>query len=221
MLPFIPPALPPNLSDYLQFLYGVVGIPTNILVAANSVATSGDTGTLTDLTQNWDNNQWVGKIVVDSTLQESSVVLSSLATQVTFTTPFVNPVNTGDQYQIVPRYVVLSLGIALDIANPDIGIASQDLYSLAVYNLAADRLLNYALDTAGQTFYGDQRVKFRLSDSKVGVPSSSADQGVAVGILNPEQLKMLTLQDLQTMKTPYGRTYMGLAQAAGPIWGMS
>ncbi len=42
-----------------------------------------------------------------------------------------------------------SLAIALDIVNQDLIAVSPDMYALAVYNLAGDRLLNFAQDQSG------------------------------------------------------------------------
>jgi hypothetical protein len=96
------------------------------------------------------------------------------------------------------------------------------LYCFAVYNLATDRLINFAPDVSGQTYFQDQRTKFRIFDVPSGVPSQASDGGTAVGILNPEFMKKLTMGDLQTMKTPWGRHYIAFALAYGPsLWGVT
>ena len=117
--------------------------------------------------------------------------------------------------------IATSLQIAQDIVSFAILRASADLYTLAVYNLAADRLLNYAPDVPNQTWFRDQRVKMRLLELSVGVPTSVSDGGTSVGVLNPEALKNLTLANLQMLKTPTGRAYLEIAQAYGTVWGVS
>jgi hypothetical protein len=127
--------------------------------------------------------------------------------------------------------IPVTLALAQEIVTEWLMVAScpplltppqPSLYVLAVYNLATDRLFNYAQDVNGQTFFEDARVKWRLLETSVGVPSQSSDSGTAVGILNPEQMKLLTLQDLQTLKTPFGRQYMAIAQKFGrEIWGLT
>lgn len=117
--------------------------------------------------------------------------------------------------------IATSLQIAQDIVSFAILRASADLYTLAVYNLAADRLLNYAPDVSGQTWFRDTRKKMRLLELSVGVPTSVSDGGTSVGVLNPEALKNLTLANLQLLKTPYGRQYLEIAQSWGTIWGVS
>lgn len=117
--------------------------------------------------------------------------------------------------------IATSLQIAQDIVSFAILRASADLYTLAVYNLAADRLLNYAPDVPDQTWFRDTRKRMRLLELSVGVPTSVSDGGTSVGILNPEALKNLTLANLQNLKTPVGRAYLEIAQAYGTVWGIS
>ena len=115
-----------------------------------------------------------------------------------------------------------TLTIAQDVVNPLLASMSGTLYVLAVYNLAADRLLNYAADQANQTYFRDMRKELRLNDFSAGVPAAVSDNGTSVGLVNPEWMKAMTLQDLHTLKTPYGRRYMEIAQSWGPtIWGAS
>jgi hypothetical protein len=145
----------PNITDYTDFLYGVVGIPTE------------------------------------------------------------NLPNTAPIIQI-------TLTISLEIVNVVLSVGSCQLYTLAVYNLAADRLITYAPDVPAQTYFQDLRNKLNISSFTPGVPSEVADQGTSVGLLNPDFLKAMTIGDLQTLKTFYGRQYMAFAQDYGPaIWGVT
>lgn len=115
-----------------------------------------------------------------------------------------------------------ALNVGQTCANETLGLVLVNIYVLACYNLATDRLFNWAADVPGQTFFRDQRVKMRLLEPAVGVTTSASDEGTAGSLMNPDQLKRLTLQDLQTLKTPWGRTYLGMAQAYGPnLWGLT
>lgn len=216
----------PNISDYIAFLSGVAGIPpadiAQVFPMPSGTATGGDIGSLIDGTQNWKPDQWAsGFSVIDETLGQMVEIDSNDPATLFFVTQLTDPVQLGDSYQIIPDIVLTTLDIAREMVNETLQV-SPNIYTLAVYNLATDRLINYANDVPGQTFFQDLRKQFRLTDVSVGVPSQASDQGTAVGILNPEQLKLLTIQDLQTMKTPYGRVYMGFAQAYGQtIWGLS
>jgi hypothetical protein len=99
---------------------------------------------------------------------------------------------------------------------------SLTIYVQAVYNLGTDRLYNWAGDVGGQTYFADKRKEWGLWTMSVGVASQASDQGTAVGLLNPEQMQLLTLQDLQTLKTPWGRAYMAYAQMYGRnLWGLT
>lgn len=118
-------------------------------------------------------------------------------------------------------WVVTTFQMALSIVNRALQVAPR-LYRDAVYNLATDRLYNWATDQPNQTYFAEYRKRLHIPDVAVGVPTAANDQGTSVGMLNPEQLRQLTLQDLQTLKTPWGRTYLGIAQSYGSsIWGLS
>lgn len=212
---------PPNLTDYLTFLTNVVGIPSANFPSVVGAATGGSVTTLNDTAQTWAVNQWVGYVLSDTTQGVNASVLSSTVTQLTFAA-LTLPVNAGDAYLVAPSVLLGSLTIALNTVNEMLNCASSTMYTLAVYSLATDRLINYAPDVQGQTFFQDLRKQFRLLDVSVGVPSAASDQGTAVGILNPEFMKTMTLGDLQTLKTVYGRRYMELALNYGPsLWGLS
>lgn len=117
--------------------------------------------------------------------------------------------------------IVTSLAIAQEIVNEQLACASPRMYTLAVYNLATDRLINYAPDVQNQTYFQDLRKDMKINQPSVGVVSSSSDESTSTTLLNPEQMKYFTLRDLQMLKTPYGREYMGLAQSVGTIWGLT
>jgi len=120
------------------------------------------------------------------------------------------------------EYVDHTLTVAQGIVNTALEDVDAAIYTLAVYNLAADRLINYAQDQDGQSFFKNLRAQFNIGSPSVGVVASTSDQGTSTSLLNPEALKGLTLADLQTLKTPFGRQYMAFAQTYGPtIWGVS
>ncbi len=220
-MPFANPTTP-NLGDYLVFLLGVVGIPSAQFASASGTATAGSTTTLTDTTQTWTVNQWAGYAVQDTTQGAVTYVASNTANTLTLSPALTLPVTTGDGYLVLPAIAAETFSVAMDITNDALSQAAGSQYSLAVYNLGADRLINYATDIAGQTFFTDLRKELKITTLSVGVASSANDQGTSVGILNPEAMRMFTMMDLQTLKTPYGRTYMGIAQQYGPsIWGVT
>lgn len=94
-------------------------------------------------------------------------------------------------------------------------------YALAVYNLGADRVINFAQDQPDRTYFFDMRKDLGVNPFRPGVVASSGGTGNSQSTLNPEFMKNLTMGDLQSMKTPYGREYLNIAQQIGPLWGVT
>ena len=111
--------------------------------------------------------------------------------------------------------------LASGTVNFQLASISTDIYSQAVYNLGGDLLINYAQDQAGQTYFAGLRKTFHTNDFIAGVVENASDQSTSDGLHIPESLSNLTLADLQNLKTPYGRTYLSLAQKVGSLWGLS
>lgn len=132
-------------------------------------------------------------------------------------------VGTAETITATNWQIVWTLALAVDMVNEAICAASPTLYTLACYNFATDRLINFAQDTTGQEYFQRQRAKLHILDvGPMGTVASASDSGTSAGVLNPEQMRMLTLQDIQMLKTPWGRAYMGIAQSYAPnIWGLT
>lgn len=215
----------PSLLDYLAFLYGTVGVDPRNLPTSQGAATGGDTTFLEDDDQTWTDNQWTtggGYFCTDLTLNLSPAIFSNAQAIVNFVTPLDVPVSPGDSYLIAPKVVVNSLNIATATMNETLATVAADEAVYAAYNLAADRLITYAPDVPGQSFWRDTRKAYRITEARVGILSSTSDEGSSMSYLNPEQFKRLTIGDLQMMKTPYGQAYLAFAQAYGEdIWGLS
>lgn len=117
---------------------------------------------------------------------------------------------------------------ALNIVNQQllaVGASSPaypTIYAIAVYNLAADLLINLAPDTAATpTYFSGLREKFKCGQFMAGVISNAGDEATSAGLAVSEGLKNLTIDQLQNLRTPYGRTYLGLASKVGTLWGLS
>jgi hypothetical protein len=105
------------------------------------------------------------------------------------------------------------------------------LYARAVYNLAADTLINTAQDGPGsptvKTADGDlpywqgTRFNLQINNFVAGVVQSTSDEGTSASFLVPESFSNYTIANLQNLKTPYGRAYLGIAQSWGPVWGLN
>lgn len=128
-------------------------------------------------------------------------------------------------------YLTWALGYAQNICIPAPASLSQTYvgatlsaspYVLAVYNLGVHRLLMIAQDQDNQTFFTDQRKVFSLMSFTPGPIQSSADQSTSESMVVPDWVKMLPLQSLSLLKTPWGRFYLEYAQMFGPeLFGVS
>jgi hypothetical protein len=113
-------------------------------------------------------------------------------------------------------------GLQLVASQP----TSPTMYVIAVYNCAADMLVNITQDDPNapapyNTFWSDLRTKLGINSFVPGVITSSSDSGTSQSLSVPEQLQNLSLMDLQQLKTPWGRNYLAIAGSWGPIWGIS
>lgn len=139
----------------------------------------------------------------------------------------INTTNLPDNTYVIQ----FSFAVSMMIVNQDLrGVISPyaavgaypSYYALAVYNLGGDRIINYALDPTGSTYFTDLREKFHVYNFNAGVVSSTNDESTGGSFEVLEVFKNLTIAQLQLLSTPWGREYLGLAQAAGPtIWGLS
>jgi len=130
-----------------------------------------------------------------------------------------------------------ALAVALDIVNQYLsvvgnaytGLPKTNIYTLAVYNLGGDNLINYAPDVPdapvyknGLPFFAYMRSQFHISAFVAGVVESSSDQGTGESLAVPDALRQLTIGQLQNLRTPWGRQYLTFAQSWGPnLWGLS
>lgn len=97
----------------------------------------------------------------------------------------------------------------------------QDYYCFAVYLLATSFLINWCPDQPGQTYFKALRQQWNLTGFVGGTVQATADQGTSESLLAPEFLSGLTLGQLQALKDPFGRQWLGMMQDNGPIWGIS
>ena len=127
-------------------------------------------------------------------------------------------------------YIPLTLAVAEEIVDPLIQQVSQIMFNLATYNLAGDRLINFAQDVpdapplpgSNLPFFAATRAALKLNSFVSGVVSAASDEGTSETLLTIEAAKNFTLMDLQNLKTPYGLQYLGIAQTTGPsIWGLN
>ena len=127
--------------------------------------------------------------------------------------------------------IAMALCVAIDIVALSFIQISPLIYVLMVYNLAGDNLINYAQDQAdapniegsnpSAPYFRNLRQRWNINGFAPGVVISTSDQGTSAGLVVQEAARNFTLADLQNLKTPWGRTYLGFAQKYGTIWGVS
>lgn len=127
-----------------------------------------------------------------------------------------------DNSPVIP----FAMSVALAIVNPAFmcvppgpfveGVPRANIYNLMVYNLSASNLLAYAQDQVGETYFADLREELDTNGFVSGVIQSSFDDGTGNSMVVMEAAKNFTLANLQQLKDPWGRTYLGFAQSYGP-----
>ena len=125
-------------------------------------------------------------------------------------------------------FPAMAFNVAMSLVNtalqavPVYDPTQPTLYAYAVYNLAGDRLVNFAQDVAPSTFFADLRTKLGLTGFVSGIVTATSDENTSESMTVPDAFKNLTLGDLQMIRTPWGRNYLALAQDYGTsVWGLS
>lgn len=130
----------------------------------------------------------------------------------------IDPLNLPDSDPVIEMAFEISRErVSLDLAYA----GSRHLYSMAVYNLAADRVINFADDQPDRLYFKKLRETLDINVFVPGVIASSGSGPTSEGTLNPEFMKNFTMGNLQNLKTQYGRIYLDLAQSVGTLWGLS
>jgi hypothetical protein len=118
-------------------------------------------------------------------------------------------------------YVDYSYMMSMETVNLYLDMASPLLYTQAVYNLGGDILCNIAQDVPPSTYWSDLRQSLGMNNFIPGLINATNDEDTSAALLTPLGLQNLTLADLQNLKTPWGRVYMGIAQNVGSMWGLT
>ncbi len=105
--------------------------------------------------------------------------------------------------------------VALDLVPCEINQASKDIYTLTVYNIGANNLIQFQQDYAGQTFWDDARKSYGINNFVAGVINSASDEGTGESLTIGEGLQNLDLLSLNLLKTPWGRQALAYMQALG------
>lgn len=219
---------PPNQVDFTSFLRNVAGIPatflpdaspwipdalqvaqdtinTDLMLAAPNEATWAVYNLATDRIINW---------APDQTLAISSMSWASAVVTVVTVAALAPNVVIGQEFQTAIAGVT-PLGY-------NGGIEAQILNGNSFsYALPSNPGPVTAQGTYAAGYFVGLRASFNLNSPSVGVVSASSDEATSTSLLNPEQLKMLTLRDLRLLKTSFGREYLEFAQSYGSLIGLT
>lgn len=205
----------PNLADFYSVAIGQ-GVPTADLPS----------GTLSTVTI--DTSGSISALATSGTVQAGMILSTPLGTYLATwntTSGTVSPVPTEPVSEasitVYSPYVGWALNYAIQVAlpGPQIGAGLSGFagqYILAVYNLALHQLLKIAQDQPNQSFFTQARAQYKIGTLIPGVVMASGDQATSETLVVPEFFKNLTLSELDLVKTPYGRDYLGYAQMYGP-----
>lgn len=139
------------------------------------------------------------------------------------------------------QYVIAAYWAAYANVNKKILCADAWEYNRALYNLGMDNLVNFAMDPsplptgypnapgpinsklngAPLPFWAGLQQQFNINQFVPGVVIATSDESTSETLTELEAYKDFTLANLQNLKTPWGRVYLGIAQAVGTLWGIS
>lgn len=150
--------------------------------------------------------------------------------------------NMGISSTVLPDssiWLTLAYNIAVALVNQSLqavpftdqyGNASS-MYAFAVYNLGGDNLINYAQDVPNApvvqgsipaaAYFQNLRQQFNINGFVSGVIQGASDESTSSNLVVQDAAKNFTLQNLQNLKTPYGRTYLQIAQSYGALMGIT
>jgi hypothetical protein len=123
-------------------------------------------------------------------------------------------------------YLQMSFDIAMEFVNYYINIVNPGVFTLAVYNLSGATLAMIAQDDPtlpppDNTYWADLRQSLNLNTFIPGFVNNASDQGTSAGIQILQSMAGLTIGDLQLLQSPWGRSYLAIAQCVGTIWGIT
>lgn len=98
------------------------------------------------------------------------------------------------------------------------------LYALAAYNGATHILIEITPDQTGSKYFANAcgAAGYGLITPPIGMIATAGDESTSQSVEVPEFAKGLQFQDLQMMKTPYGRRFLAWQQSYGPtVWGVT
>ena len=228
----------PTVAGLLTFVRNVMGVQANYLPDSSTIVQHAFDQALNivnlDLTSapaqttSWDPYglavyNLAGHLICEFA-QDQSYALSALSWAngyATATTAVAHAMLPGDRLTISSVSPIgysgpPTLGYVQVQAVPD---ATHFSYALSPDPGAATLLAGAA---ATERYFLYARQQYKMTSFVPGVVTSANDLSTGAGLLNPEFMRSLTLENLQLLKTPYGQAYLSAAQKYGPnIWGVN
>ena len=100
------------------------------------------------------------------------------------------------------------------------GTVPVNIYTACVYNLAGDNIINFAPDPTSPPgdadYFTNLRTKMNIGAFVSGVIQSAGDESTNESMVVQKAAENFTLQDLQNLKTPWGRQALAYMQMIGP-----
>ena len=150
--------------------------------------------------------------LIENAQDQTGIALTSLAWangQVTITTAAPTGMTAGESLNV-------SIVAAAPVAyNGTFGAVATGASTL-VYPLPTNPGANTAPGLMNLAFFAGLRQQFNLLSFTPGVVTTAGDLGTSASLTVPDAFKSLTMQDLDLLKTPWGRYYLFYAQKAGP-----
>lgn len=225
----------PNITDFRTFIVNVMGIPTAQLPSDSPIIQHAYDFALA--TVNIDLNQ-IPSQPTSYTPYAMAVYNLGGHSLIEFAPDQVWPViaaawgngvvtaTTGTPHSLAPGNTVNVGGLSPLAYDGQFVVQAVPTPTQFAYNVRTPGQANATVIAAGATvteyFFARLRSQWKLASFAPGVVASSSDVSTSASLINPEFFANLRLLDLQLLKTPFGRRYLELAQAYGPvIWGLS
>ncbi|MCX7898514.1 MAG: hypothetical protein N2444_00225 [Methylocystis sp.] len=128
-----------------------------------------------------------------------------------------------DDSDFIPEVYNYAINVAYSgfAAMPNADPSRRSLYATLVYNLGAHVLVSICPDQTGQTFFKALREKLALNSAFGGMITSASDEGTSASAVIPDWVSQMTLDEFDLIKSPWGRTYLRMAQKPFGPWGIS
>jgi hypothetical protein len=145
---------------------------------------------------------------------------------VTITTPTINTVQVGDRIAVSGISPYAYDNAPIDPGSQVAAFVVNSVINMTNFNYPLSPNPGTAILAANaavsELYFTIARARLKINEFAPGIITSTSDLTTSAGLLNPKFMQALTLENLQLLKTSWGRAYMSIAQKYGPtIWGLT